>query len=101
MFCQQHLWGIFSHLKIKKHTGLISSVLILVFSLTAAVIKKLLYETKKRKKKHNKIVILGKNKLECVEMLIIQAILDLQISHEEFKMIVEEKQIMIIKKKTS
>ena len=36
--------SIFSHLKIKKHTGF------LVFSLTTAVIKKLLYETKKERK---------------------------------------------------
>ena len=83
--------SIFSHLKLKKHAGLISSVLILGFSLTTAVIKKLLYETKKKKKKHNKILYLGKNKLDCIEMLISQAIIDLQISHEEFKMILDEK----------
>ena len=83
--------SIFSHLKLKKHAGLISSVLILGFSLTTAAIKKLLYETKKKKKKHNKILYLGKNKLDCIEMLISQAIIDLQISHEEFKMILDEK----------
>ena len=46
---------------------------------------------KKRKKKHDKVLYLGKNKLDCIEMLISQAIIDLQISHEEFKMIVDEK----------
>ena len=46
---------------------------------------------KNRKKKHNKVIYLGKNKLDCVEMLISQAIIDLKISHEEFKMIVDEK----------
>ena len=46
---------------------------------------------KNRKKKHNKVIHLGKNKLDCVEMLISQAIIDLKISHEEFKMIVDEK----------
>ena len=34
---------------------------------------------------------LGKNKLDCIELLISQAIIDLQISHEEFQMIVDEK----------
>ena len=38
--------SIFSHLKTKKHPGLISSVFILFFSLITAVIRKLLYETK-------------------------------------------------------
>ena len=46
---------------------------------------------KKRKKKHNKILYLGKNKLDCIEMLIIQSIMDLNISHDEFKMIINEK----------
>ena len=46
---------------------------------------------KKRKKKHNKVLYLGKNKLDCLEMLISQTIADIQISHEEFKMIIDEK----------
>ena len=41
---------IFSHLKIKKHIGIISSVLVLFFSLSAAGIQKLLYDTKKERK---------------------------------------------------
>ena len=42
--------SIFSHLKIKKLIGIISSV-VLFFSLSTAVIKKLLYKTKKKKEK--------------------------------------------------
>ena len=61
------------------------------FSLSTAVIKRLLYETKKKEKKHNKVLYLGKNKLDCIELLISQAIIDLQISHEEFEIIVDEK----------
>ena len=34
---------------------------------------------------------MGKNKLDCIGLLISQAIIDLQISHEEFEMIVNEK----------
>ena len=28
-----------------------------------------MYETKKRQKKHNEILYLGKNKLDCIEMI--------------------------------
>ena len=45
----------------------------------------------KKKKKHDKIFYLGKNKADSVEMLISQAIIDLHISHEEFKTIINEK----------
>ena len=45
----------------------------------------------KKKKKHNKVLYLGKNKLDCIELLTSQAIIDLQISHEEFKMIIDKK----------
>ena len=34
---------------------------------------------------------MGKNKLDCIEILICQSIADLDISHEEFKMIMNEK----------
>ena len=53
--------------------------------------KKKLYEIKKKKKKHNKVLYLTKNKLDCIEMLISQFIMDLNISHDEFKMTMNEK----------
>ena len=34
---------------------------------------------------------MDKNKLDCIEMLISQSIADLNISHEEFKAIIDEK----------
>ena len=37
------------------------------------------------------MVYLGKNKLDCIEMLISQPIMYLNISHDEFKMIMNEK----------
>ena len=66
----------FSHLKTKTHTGLVSSVLILFFSLSTAIIKKLLYETKKRKKSNNKVHYLGKNKLDYIEKIFSQSVSD-------------------------
>ena len=37
------------------------------------------------------MLYLGKNTLDWIEMPISQAIIDLQINHEEFKMILDEK----------
>ena len=51
--------NIFSHVKTKKQTGLISSVFSLFFCLSVGIIKKLLYETKKRKKKTQQITLFG------------------------------------------
>ena len=48
--------------------------------------------TRKRKKKHNKIVLLAKRKLNGIETLMSQALIDLDISHEKFKTIVNEKE---------
>ena len=50
-------------------------------------------QKKKRKKKHYKLLYLRKNKLDCIAMLISQAIIDLNISHEEFNMIINEKRL--------
>ena len=70
----------------------ISASLTLVFSLTTGIIKKLLKETRKKKKKHSKIIMLAKSKLNSIESLMSQALIDLDISHEEFKRILGEKE---------
>ena len=68
--------------------GVISASLTLVFSLTTGIIDKLLKETRNKKKKHSKIIMLVKSKLNSIETLMSQALIDLEISHEEFKTIV-------------
>ena len=73
--------------------GLASASFTLVFSLTTGIIKKLLKVTRKIKK-NNKIAMLAKSKLNSIETLISQALIDLDISHEEFKTIVNEKEQM-------
>ena len=55
------------------------------------IIIKLKQETKLRKKKHNKLLYLCKNKLGCIEMLISNSIKDGIISHDEFLEILKEK----------
>ena len=62
--------------------GVISASPTLVFSLITGIIKKLLKETRKKKKKHSKIIMLAKSKLSSIETLISQALIDLEISHE-------------------
>ena len=46
----------------------------------------------KRKKRHDKVHYLARNKLDCIEMLISQSIMDLNINQDEFKMIMNEKE---------
>ena len=66
----------------------LSASFTLVFSLTTGIIKKLLKITRKKKKKHNETVMLAKSKLNSIETLMSQPLIDLNISHEEFKTIV-------------
>ena len=74
--------------------GLASAFFTLIFSLTTGIIKKLVKVTRKKKEKHNKIVMLAKSKLSSIEVLMSQALLDLDMSHEEFKTIVNQKKSM-------
>ena len=70
--------------------GLASASFTLVFSLTTGIIKKLLKIKRKKKKKHNKIAMRAKSKLNSIETLMFQALIELDISHEEFKTIVDK-----------
>ena len=45
----------------------------------------------KREKKPKKLLYLSNNKLDCTEMVISQSISDLNVSHEELKAIMDEK----------
>ena len=55
------------------------------------IIKKLLSLTRNKKIKHDKILILAKSKLNSIENLVSQALIDMEISHEEFIAILKEK----------
>ena len=63
----------------------------LVFSLTMGIIKKLPNITRNKKKKNDKILMLTKSKLNSIETLESQTRIDMEISHEEFITILEEK----------
>ena len=71
--------------------GIASASFTLIFSLTTGIVKKLLNITRNKKKKHDKILMLAKSKLHSIENLISQAVIDMEISHEEFNAIIREK----------
>ena len=71
--------------------GIASASFTLIFSLTTGIVKKLLNITRNKKKKHDKILMLAKSKLNSIETLISQALIDMDISHEEFVTILNEK----------
>ena len=56
--------------------------------------KKLLSITRNKKKKHKKIIMLAKSKLNSIETLLSQALIDMEISHEGFDTILKEKKNM-------
>ena len=76
---------------IRALVGIASASLTLFFSLTKRIVTKLLNMTRNKKKKHDKILMLAKNKLNSTETLISQALIDMEISHEEFIAILKEK----------
>ena len=71
--------------------GIVGSSLTLIFTITTGVVKTLLNITRKKKKKHNKIIALARSKLNIIENLISQALIDFEITHEEFSKIIYEK----------
>ena len=73
--------------------GIAGSSLTLIFTIGTGISKLLLNVTKKRKKKHNKIIVLAKNKLNMIDTLLSSALNDSEINHEEFTNIINEANI--------
>ena len=73
--------------------GIAGSSLTLIFTIGTGISKSLLKVTKKRKRKHNKIIALTKNKLNTIDTLLSSALNDSEISHEEFTNIITETNI--------
>ena len=70
--------------------AIISASLSLVFSLCTGLVKKLLKATRNKKKKHNKIVMLARSKLNSIESKIYEALINNKISHEDFVTVISE-----------
>ena len=71
--------------------GIASVSFPLFFSLATGIIKKFVSMTRKKKKMHEKILMLAKSKLNSIVALISQALIDMDITHEEFITILKEK----------
>ena len=68
--------------------GIAGASLTLIFTVTTGMVKTLLNITRKKKKKHNKIISLARSKLNIIENLISQVLIDFEITHEEFSKII-------------
>ena len=71
--------------------GIAGASLTLIFTITTGVVKTFLNITRKKKKKHNKIIALARSKLNIIENLISQTLTDFEITHEEFSKIIHRK----------
>ena len=58
--------------------GIVSASFSFAFSLATGIIKQLLKIIRSKKKKHNKIVMLPRSKLNSIETLISQTLIDLE-----------------------
>ena len=70
--------------------GIASASLSLTFSLSTGIVKKLLKTTRDKKKKHNKIIMLARSKLNSIESKVSEALINNEISHEDFMIIMNE-----------
>ena len=71
--------------------GIASASLSLTFLLCTGLVKKLLKATRKKKKKHNKIVTLARSKLNSIKSNISEALINNQTTHEDFITVINEK----------
>ena len=70
--------------------GIIGESYGLTFSITSGFAKKFLKTIRNKKKKHNKIFMLARSKLNSIESKISKALMDNEISHEDFETIINE-----------
>ena len=61
-----------------------------IFGITSGFVKKFLKTITNKKKKHDKIVLLARSKLNSIENKISKALMDNEISHEDFEAIINE-----------
>ena len=70
--------------------GIASASLSLTFSLFTGTVKKLLKANRNKKKKHNEIIMLARSKLNSIENKVFEALINSEISHEGFMIIINE-----------
>ena len=70
--------------------GIASANFSLAFSISTGIVKKLLKTAKNKKKKHNKVIILARSKLNSRESKISEALITNEISNGDFKTIIDD-----------
>ena len=78
--------------------GIVSACFSLAFSIFTGIVKKLLKTTRNKKKKHDKMVMLARSKLNSIDSKLSEALINSEISHEDFIVITNEKKIVNYKK---
>ena len=69
---------------------ILSASFSLAFLISTGIIKKLLKTTRSKKKKHNKIAMPARSKLNSIESKISEALINNEIKHEDFMTIINE-----------
>ena len=75
-------------------SGIAGASLTLIFTVTTGVVKTLLNITTKKKKKHNKIIALARSKLNIIENLITQTLIDFEKPMKSFQKLFMKRIIM-------
>ena len=68
--------------------GIVNASFSLTFSSSTGIVIQLLKTTKNKKKKHNKIVMLARSKLNSIESRISEALINNEIIHDDFVVII-------------
>ena len=69
---------------------MMSAICSLAFSVTTGFVKKFLKTTRNKTKKHNKVLMLARSELNSIESKISEALVNNEISHEDFMIILNE-----------
>ena len=70
--------------------GIASASFSLSFSISTGIVKKLLKTTRNKKKNHNKVAMLARSKLNSIESKIYEALINNEISNEDFITIINQ-----------
>ena len=70
--------------------GITCAIFRIAFSITTEIVKKLLKTTRNKKKKHNKVVMSARSKLNSIESKTSEALTDNEISHEDLTTIIKK-----------
>ena len=77
--------------------GMVSASFSLAFWISTGIIKKLIKTTGNKQKKHSKLVMRARSKLNSIESKIYEALINIEISYEDFITIINEEKNRALK----